>query len=132
MCISKTPQNTSIIFRFNGDSTSSYSLHYLQADGSGAEAGGSTSQTSIINFIYASNSATNNYGTFITDILDYSSINKNKTTRTLWGQDFNGSGYIGFDSGAWYSTSEISTITLSTNAGQTISEYSKFALYGVK
>jgi hypothetical protein len=130
--ISKAPQYTSIICRFNSDSTSSYSRHYLQGSGSGASASGSSSQTSIINLLYSSDSASNNYGTFITDILDYSSSTKNKTTRTLWGQDFNGSGYIGLDSGAWYNTSAITTITLSTSAGQTISEFSQFALYGVR
>jgi hypothetical protein len=130
--ICKMPQYESIILRFNGISSNSYSRHYIQGSGSAANAGGAANLSSITNLLYADGSATSNYGAFITDILDYSSTNKNKTTRTLWGQDFNGSGYVGFDSGAFYSTNAVSTITLTTSGAATISEYSSFALYGVK
>jgi hypothetical protein len=104
----------------------------MQGYGAGIDVSGSASQTSITNLLYSPSLTTNNYGAFITDILDYSFVGKNKTTRTLWGCDYNGSGYAAMDSGAWYNTSAINSITLSTNAGQTISQYSHFALYGVK
>jgi len=130
--ICKMPQYESMILRFNGISTNSYSRHYMQGSGSSVSAGGAANLTSVSNLLYADGSATSNYGAFITDILDYSSTDKNKTTRTLWGQDFNGSGYLGFDSGAFYSTNAVSTITLTTSGAQTISQYSSFALYGIK
>jgi hypothetical protein len=130
--ISKMPQYESMILRFNGVSSNSYSRHYIQGSGSSASAGGAANLSSVSNLLYADGSAASNYGAFIVDILDYASTNKNKTTRTLWGQDFNGSGYLGFDSGAFYSTNAVSTITLTTSGSATISEYSSFALYGIK
>ena len=130
--ICKMPQYESIILRFNGISTNSYSRHYIQGSGSAANANGAANLTSISNLLYADGSATDNYGAFITDILDYSSTDKNTTTRTLWGQDFNGSGYLGLDSGAFYISNAVSTITLTTSGAATISEHSSFALYGIR
>ncbi len=67
----------------------------------------------------------------IIDVLDYSSSTKNKTARNLWGVDRNGAGSVGLYSGLWMSTEPVSSITLSTFT-YPFSQYSQFALYGIK
>ena len=56
--------------------------------------------------------------------------NKYKTVRTLNGTDSNGSGQITLVSGGYRSTSAITTVAI--NSGGTFTQYSHFALYGVK
>lgn len=119
--------------QFNGDSASNYSWHYIYGDGSSAIAGASTSDTLMreINFASASLSA-NIFSASITDIFDYTNVNKNKTIRTLGGADANGSGAVNLASGAWYSSSAITSISLTPSNSGTFAQYTQFALYGVK
>jgi hypothetical protein len=63
--------------------------------------------------------------------LDYTNTNKNKTARSLWGYDANGSGYVGLYSGLWRNTSAINRIDYVPASG-TFPQYSSFALYGIK
>jgi subtilase family serine protease len=73
------------------------------------------------------------FGAAIIDILDYANTNKYKTIRILSGNDNNGSGTIRFSSGALYSnTNAVSSITLVSGSSGNWSEYSQFALYGIK
>ena len=113
---------------FNSDTTTTnYYRHYLQGDGSGVGAG--ANNLNSFGGFYAG--AASQFGITIMDILDYTNTNKNKTVRTLWGYDSNGSGYMGFSSGLWSNTSAISNITLKTT-GTNFVQYSSFALYGIK
>jgi len=65
--------------------------------------------------------------------LDYANTNKNKTIRTLGGQDANGSGEVVFISGLWMNSSTaVNAITLVLPGGGNFAQYSSFALYGVK
>ena len=112
----------------NGITTiTSYYRHYLQ--GSGASAGAGADNTNSMAGYYQTNA--NIFGTHIIDILDYANTSKIKVVRTLWGFDANGSGYVGLSSGANNSTSAINSISLVPTAGS-YTEYSSFALYGVK
>ena len=124
------------VLRFNSDSGANYSWHYLLGYGSGTAASAGTSQTSLNTGIIASGggSGANIYATSIIDILDYSSTSKNKTTRTMAGLDNNSSSGpdMRFTSGAWYSTSAINSITLTTDPSRDFIQYSSFALYGIK
>jgi len=126
------------IMRFNSDSGSNYSYHYLVGDGSTIGAGGASSQSQMRTPEVTSTTAgSTTFGGFIMDILDYSNVSKNKTVRMLGGGDHNGTiaglgAQVELSSGGWYSTSAISSITLSPNVGTSISQYSKFALYGIK
>lgn len=117
---------------FNSDSASNYSLHRLQGDGSTASASG-TANTAYISTATEpqAGDTANVFGAFIVDILDYADTNKNKTLRSLDGVDTNGGGVIAFRSGAWRSTSAISTIRI-TSSSNNFLQYSSFALYGVK
>jgi hypothetical protein len=119
--------------RFNGDSSSNYTRHYFIGTGTNPPVGvsGGLSTSVIINDATISTSITNAFGISVCDILDYASTNKNKTVRTLGGFDNNGSGSVGLLSGLWMSTSAISNIRITPDAGN-FAEFSQFSLYGVK
>jgi hypothetical protein len=69
----------------------------------------------------------------VIDILDYTSVNKNKTVRLLTGVDRNGAGLVVARSGAWYNSSTaISSITLTETNGNNWTTDTTFALYGIK
>ena len=117
-----------IAIRLNSDTSAAYSTHSLF--GSGTSAASDHDYNSTYTYLgYIMNSSTG-YGASITDVLDYASTSKNKTLRSLSGTDLNGSGYVNLNSGAWYNTSAINSITIYPGAG-TLSQYSQFELYGV-
>jgi hypothetical protein len=128
----------SLHLRANSDSGSSYSYHYLIGDGATTGSGGSTSQDKIRTpEIGTTTAGSNIFGAFIVDILDYSSTSKNKTVRMIGGGDHNGTvaglgAQIEVSSGAWYSTSAITSLTFTPAIGSSITQYSSFALYGIK
>jgi hypothetical protein len=134
--IARTDRASQIVdvvrFRFNGDTASNYSVHFLQGDGATPESAASTSQTYIQTYIVAASSAgTGTFGAFVTDILDYTSTNKNKTIRQLAGTDNNGGGNVALTSGLWFKTPEaINSISL-TAIGNFVTN-SHFALYGIR
>jgi len=116
---------------FNGDTTSSnYATHQMLADGSAVYSIATTSSGYIKTGITLQTSGSI-YGAFVIDILDADSTSKNKTVRTLTGVDANGSGLMRFASGAWLSTSAVSSITLTPSSGS-FNTYTQFALYGIK
>ena len=116
--------------RFNGDTGSNYTRHFLRGSGSAASAGGQTSQTSIECFEHTGNDPVNSImGVLILDVLDYASTTKYKTVRTISGNDRNGGGDIYLTSGLWLSTSAVTSLTL-FSTGNYLN--STFALYGIK
>lgn len=116
-----------IYMQFNSDTGSNYKAHYLYGNGSTASAGVLTQTSIYAGFI----STGSNTGVGITDILDYTNTNKNKTTRTLMGADRNGSGDVALTSGLWLNTAAITSITIFPGTNS-FAQYSSFALYGVK
>jgi hypothetical protein len=73
------------------------------------------------------------FGVAVCDILDYTNTNKYKTVRSLSGHDQNGSGYVTLMSGSWRNTAAITSITiLRDSGGANLTQYSQFALYGIK
>jgi len=123
----------SVIMRFNGDSGNNYSYHFLFGNGSSANAS-ATSSTSLIYpwAIPAASFLANSFGVQIIDLLDYANTTKNKTTRTLAGFDDNSTGgRIALTSGAWYNTSAVNSISITTG-GSSIAQHSQFTLYGVR
>jgi hypothetical protein len=116
--------------QFNGDGTSNYNAHYFYGDGV-TTASGFQASTSMYAFLTTASSATNIYGGFVIDILDYADTNKFKTFKSLTGGDQNGLGYMEQLSGAWRSTSAISSITMFAYSS-VLSQHSTFALYGIK
>jgi hypothetical protein len=118
--------------QFNSDTASNYSLHDLYGNGTSALASATASTTYAYVGINPANGAiANNFGAAVVDILDYANTNKFKTTRSLNGVDNNGDGVVIFTSGAWRSTSAISSITLTCATGNFM-QYSTFELYGIR
>lgn len=130
--LAQTPSgNDQIDLRFNGDSGNNYSMHGVTGDGASATAEGYGSQNRIFN-INSPLTTSNTYCVSVIDILDYANTNKNTTVRTLQGRDINGSGgQIQFNSGAWYNTAAVTSITLAARVFNP-SSVSSFALYGIK
>ena len=124
----------SIELTLNSDATASYSAHRLFGDGSGTTADGFSSiNYSYIGVMPETVSSVSYYYAMVLDILDYANTSKYKTIRSLSGYDANGSGRVGLFSGSWQSTSAVSTITFyPDNRSALFSQYSSFALYGVK
>jgi hypothetical protein len=114
--------------RFNGDSGANYSWHIVYGNGTSAGTASATS-TNQIGFGNASSGA-NAFGGAIIDILDAFNTSKNKTTRSLYGSQ--GNLTVGLWSGAWYSTSAISTITILNSSAVNFTVGSRFSLYGVR
>jgi len=116
------------VVRFNSDSGANYTIHALYGTGATAASVGYASQT----FMSAGTTPDATYPCVaVIDILDYANTSKYKTMRSLSGVDRNGSGYIFLHSGLWMNTAAISTITITATGGN-YSQYSSFALYGIK
>ena len=121
-----------ITIQFNGDTATYYSLHFLTGNGASASSGASTSTSLMIGWrVPGSTSSANMFGSGVVDILDYSSTNKYKTIRSITGHDQNGSGSAWLFSGNWRSSAAITSIKI-FYAGNTLAQYTSFALYGIK
>ena len=126
--------------RFNGDTGTNYSWHSLTGQGSGTPVTNNSGSGTNYAFLGAGSIGTTTGGSFgasICDIVDYSNTSKNKTARNLSGVDLNGTvsglgGWITLDSSSWRSTSAITSITLTPANGTIFTQYSSFALYGIK
>jgi hypothetical protein len=128
-------QTTDLTIQFNNSSTG-YAYHFINAQGSGITADGSTSQP-YIDFECGGNSAagmTNIVGVGIIDLHDYASTTKNKTVRMFGGMNANSTSTthkLTFYSGLWNNTAAINRIDL--NAGYSgMATGTTFALYGIK
>ena len=115
-------------FRFNASTGNDYTRHFLGGNGSSAFAGGSTSQAN--GYVGFNPSGTYFQGAII-DILDYADTNKYTSVRSLLGTDSNGSGAIYLTSTLYLQNTAITSIKFTHNAGN-FSQYSHFALYGIK
>jgi hypothetical protein len=123
-----------LAMRYNNDSGNNY-MEYHELFGNGSTVGGFAGNTSanrmIFDYFAGNNATANVFGVSVLDILDYSNTNKYKTFRNFAGADNNGSGAVAFGSGLWMSTSAITQIELYGPNGN-ITQYSQFALYGIK
>jgi hypothetical protein len=114
----------------NGDTGSNYSWHQLIGSGGAATASAAINTVFMVYGYYAGTA--NASEAVVMDILDYADTNKNKTIRTLEGNDINGAGgYVGLWSGNWRSTSAINSISLILPSGL-FDINAKVALYGIK
>jgi hypothetical protein len=130
--IAATSTSAALLVRFNADDTNSYYNHELSGDGSNAAATSRTPRTGLVIQSGGMPSATSYFGATIIDILDYANTNKYKTVRALSGQDQNGSGVIYLHSGAYPSTTAVSSITVVVNSGYNFNTNTHIALYGIK
>jgi hypothetical protein len=135
-CITHASGGTqpAMLMTFNSTSTGYY-WHGLEGSGSGA--GYAYDAGSLNSGIYIYSTAGTNFGSnvfsgHIIDIFDYANTSKNKTTRSIGGEDGNGSGYVTFNSGLWQSTNAISSVNIALVGGYNFAQYTQFALYGIK
>jgi hypothetical protein len=129
-CMVLTSSQNNMLVRFNGDTGSNYALHQLQGNGSAASSENQTSEVRAR--ICLLNPNASYPAVSVTDILDYTNTNKATTIRTLWGADANAAdtqARVGLTSGLWTSTAAITSIEL---YGSPFTQYSSFALYGIK
>jgi hypothetical protein len=118
--------------RVNSDTGSNYAYHLLRGDGTSViAAAGATQTTGYAGRIAASTATSSVFGVAIIDILDYTNTNKYKTIRSLGSSDNNGNGNVEFGSTLWMNTNAITSILLYPPT-YNFSQYSSFALYGIK
>jgi hypothetical protein len=123
----------SVYWRFNSDSATNYTIHSLYGNGTSAL----TDNGVNLNYGYyigttAASATSSVFAVAVIDILDYKDTNKFKTVRTLHGKDVNGTGEIFLTSSLWRNTAALSSMTLESQNAANISEYSSFALYGIR
>lgn len=124
---------------FNSDNSYlNYYWHYFEGAGTtgGYSAGGVQVSALPTSFgLEASSSVgANTFGAGIVDIFDYANTSRYKTTRYITGSDNNGTGDTSarLGSGLWKSTAAINQITLYPQPTGSFSQYTTFALYGIK
>lgn len=121
------------LIRYNSDSGNNYASHYLEGNGSTVGSGVAYGNPPInYGAIGEVRGGTTYPDVFVCDILDYTNTNKYKTARSLSGYDANGSGLAAFRSSLWMSTSAITSITITNDVPANFTQYSSFALYGIK
>jgi hypothetical protein len=128
------------LMRFNSDTGNNYTAHRMFGDGTNAVASETVSVSGIlVGSGHLGTTTGGQFGINIIDIFDYASTNKNKTTRLIGGTDHNGAQYgtiggrVGQTSAFWTNSGNaISAITLTPANASLFTEYSSFALYGIK
>lgn len=129
-----------IRIRFNSDTGSNYAVHNLYGNGSSATDSGQSSVTGMVTSGTIGTNTGNSglvWGIDIVDVLDYANTNKFTTIRRLTGVDLNGTvggsgGRVGLSSGLWQNTNAVTSINITPVNGSLITQYSHFALYGIK
>lgn len=135
-CITHSSGGTqpAMLLTFNNE-TSNYYWHGLEGSGSGsayAYAAGTNNSAIWISSVAGTSYAASTFSGHVIDVLDYANTAKFKTTRALGGEDGNGLGYISFNSGLWQSTNAVTSMSFAIVGGSNFTQYSQFALYGVK
>ena len=117
--------------RINGNTGSNYSSHELFAAGSGRAVAAQVSQTFMnMGRLTAANTNSNVFGPNVVDILDAYSTTKNKTLRGFSGADRSPNPFVNFNSGAFYNTASITSITLF--GGGSLVAGTRFSIYGIR
>jgi hypothetical protein len=120
-----------ILAEFNGDTGSNYTRHIIQADGGSVVVAAAVSAASAsVGGVVGTSAASNTFEASISDILDYSSTNRNKTSKDLRGCDYNGAGIVAIYSSSWMNTSALTSIRIFPASGN-FDVGSRFDLYGV-
>ncbi len=127
---STTNNGLSINLRVNG-ATSGYSIHGLTANGSSFNPYGVGSVDQIPFGAFPSAMAGSNiFGAMVVDFVEPFSTTKNKTIRGISGM--HSPTEISVRSGAYVSTTPISSITMLQTSGTSFVAGSRFSLYGIK
>lgn len=136
--VSGNSGNSNLNIRFNSDSGSNYTRHFLRGTGSAIGSYGDTGSTWAIvqdgDLSWTASSAFK--AVSIIDIHDYTSTTRNKTVRSFAGQNVNDTGDSGtavaLSSVLWINTAAITSITITSAGGSAFDSTSVFSLYGIK
>lgn len=123
------------MLQFNGDTTTAYTLHAINGNGSAASADGygtGTFNGAYMAHFASGGSSANIFGAAIVDILDYADTSKRRVVRTLGGYDSNGAGWLMMRSSMWNSTAALTSIKILDPTLNNLAQYSTAALYGIK
>lgn len=125
---SKATGSATIFGTFNGDTGANYVSHRLFGNGSTVTSDAHTSRNNFFGGNNEDGTITSSFSAGVLDILDAFSTTKNKTTRSFSGV---ATPFVMLQSGAWLSTSSITSITLAPNLNSFLTG-SRFSLYGIK
>ena len=126
-------QGDYIKLNFNSDTAANYAGHELSGwNGSALGAANTSVGAAYVNRFAAANQIANAFGAGIIDILDYTNTNKYTTVRSVAGFVDTTAGNPHFNSALWLNTAAINTIRIIAGGGTVLSQYSSFALYGIK
>jgi hypothetical protein len=122
-----------LAIRLNSDSGANYARHRLSGDGATASATGQASQVEIsYSQVSTADSTASIFGAGIIDILDYTNTNKNRTVKSLRGQEQNNTDSgIALHSYLYTGTTAINRLDFFAGSGNLV-QYSQIALYGIK
>ena len=126
--------NNNLNMVINNDTTTNYTYHALEANGTSAGAYGEgkvRAEAIQVGMQATASNSSSIFGAGIIDILDYTNTNKYKTTRCFTGFDANGSGAFRLNSHLWNSTSAINELDFTNSTGSFV-QYTQVALYGIK
>jgi hypothetical protein len=128
-----------LVIQLNSDTgLTNYANHTTWGDGSAANSAGAGDTNQLFNLNGSVGTSTGgSFGGLIIDLLDYANTNKYKTARALSGVDLNGTlagfgGRVGLYSGLWKNTNAITSVSIYPSVGTLLTQYSSFALYGIK
>jgi hypothetical protein len=131
-----------VLVRFNGDSTANYNFNYLQASTTASSTLSPAISTKASNtnawltMIAGANNSANVFAVGYGVISDYSKTTKNKSLHTFGGLDDSGLGTpfgnTRLENSVWFSTSAITSITLTTDSSGNFAANTDFTLYGIK
>ncbi|CAB4178247.1 hypothetical protein UFOVP1462_51 [uncultured Caudovirales phage] len=124
-----------IWMRYNGDTTTACTSHWLYSTGATSLLGNYYNNAigTLVAMIPDVLAGVGFFGSTIIDILDYTSVDKYKTLKTLSGSDCNGAGNVYSATGLYPSFNAVNSITLTPLSGTTpkFAEYSNISIYGV-
>lgn len=125
------PTNTASI-TFNSDTAANYSSHKFGSVNGANVSSGLASQSNMALFTFPANSQTaGSYSASVLEILDYANTNKFKTVRLLTGYTTGTPSEVALSSGAWRSTSAVTSLTITAATGSYMTP-SRFSLYGIR
>lgn len=129
----RSSDNSEFDLRFNSDSGTNYTWHYMRSTGSATESGGGGSLDSVRVYqsLTGATNTANSFGVTVIDILDPFETTKNTTIRAITG--FQGSlNRVLMETGSWLNTDAVTSISLTEYYGSNFISGSTFSLIGVK
>jgi hypothetical protein len=138
-CIVQTNRATygrdSVYMKVNAGTAGNFSWHFVMGEDGSSVSAQNGVNANYVNLPISGTSTGGSFGAGVIDILDYSDTAKYKTVRALGGIDHNGliagyGGVIGLMSGSYRDTGAITSINFT--APNNFTQYTQFALYGVK